>query len=457
MAGVESGSDQVGVQKMTVPFRESRFYDKDRKEDQRNPFQRDRDRILYTSEFRRLGWVTQVVSSHEGEPFHNRLTHTLEVAQIGRRLAEKFLCEQRDKAVKLGGIDPEVVEAAALAHDLGHPPFGHNGEKQLHACMMGKDIPDGFEGNAQSFRIVTKLAIRHSQFGGLNLTRATLNAILKYPWLWKDRPPGYPEKWSAYAAEEEIFSWVRQKGPHDGVKCAEAEIMDLADDIAYAVHDVEDFYKAGFIPLERITRDEDEAERVAAAISSRLLNDGNPGQYEPDECKLILQKALNRYQITESYSGTRDQRAKLRSMTSDLIGRYVGACKLFESDSTCRRLAGIESEHIERELSIFKQLLWHYVIDGASLATQQYGQRRIIRELFDIFFSQLESGKLDIFPEGCRDELKKLSGNGQVSVTAEQTRIVADLIAGMTEQQAVFMHHRLTGVSLGSVMNSILY
>jgi dGTPase len=157
----------------------------------RSPFQKDRDRLLYASAFQRLGSVTQVVSASEGYVFHNRLTHTLEVAQIARRLAEKLLVETDPGLVEaLGGIDPEVVEAAALAHDLGHPPFGHIAEKQLDALAKKHNASDGFEGNAQSFRIVSRGAAHRTDYKGLNLTRATLNAILKYPWTRDRKGPG---------------------------------------------------------------------------------------------------------------------------------------------------------------------------------------------------------------------------------------------------------------------------
>jgi dGTPase len=266
---------------MTVSSRKARFWKGDRGQDQRNTFQRDRDRVLYTSAFRRLAWVTQVVSSEEGEPFHNRLTHTLEVAQIGRRLAEKFRCEQSEMAKKLGDVDPDVVEAAALAHDMGHPPFGHTAEEQLRKCMKGVGVCDGFEGNAQSFRIVTKLAIRHYDIDGLNLSRATLNAILKYPWLWLEHPEKYNKKWGAYTTEREEFEWARRFGPADDHQCAEASVIDLSDDIAYAVHDLEDFYRAGLIPLDRLAIGDDEVDKFAVGASQALAKEGKPGEYEP--------------------------------------------------------------------------------------------------------------------------------------------------------------------------------
>ncbi len=159
--------------------------------DYREPSQRDRDRVLYSSSFRRLAEVTQVVAANSGYVFHNRLTHSLQVAQVGRRLAEKLNKTQRESREF---VDPDVVEAACLAHDLGHPPFGHTAERTLND--LAEEI-GGFEGNAQSFRIVTKLASRSTNYPGLDLTAATLSAMLKYPWL-RGGNSEKPKKWGAH-------------------------------------------------------------------------------------------------------------------------------------------------------------------------------------------------------------------------------------------------------------------
>lgn len=245
--------------------------------DQRTPFQRDRDRLLYSTALRRLAGITQVVGAAEGHVFHNRLTHTLEVAQLARRLAEKLAEEQPELVEVVGGIDAEVTEAAALAHDLGHPPFGHVAEAALDGLITdGLTIRDGFEGNAQTFRVVTKLSVRYADILGQDLTRATLNAILKYPWPRGDE--GWKQKkFGAYASEEADFTWARQGQPDVAVgeKSPEAEIMDWADDIAYAVHDVEDFYRGGFIPLERLMdEDADEVEIFTEGTFRRWAEQG---------------------------------------------------------------------------------------------------------------------------------------------------------------------------------------
>ena len=227
--------------------REQRYHPEEEKGgDHRRPAERDRDRILYTSAFRRLAQVTQVVAANNAHVFHNRLTHSLQVAQVGRRIAEWLSSRQSELAAEAEGLDPNVVEAACLAHDLGHPPFGHIAEQELNSLCQ--DI-GGFEGNAQSFRIVTKLAFRSPSYAGINLTRATLCALLKYPWL-RGQNPAKPKKWGAYNTENDDFTFARELMSSTNLqRSVEAELMDWADDVTYCVHDLEDFYRAGRIPL----------------------------------------------------------------------------------------------------------------------------------------------------------------------------------------------------------------
>ena len=440
---------------MTASDRETRFHCNESLNDTRNPFQRDRDRILYTSAFRRLAWVTQVVSSEEGVPFHNRLSHTLEVAQIGRRLAENLKRHHHNEANELGEIDPDVVEAAALAHDLGHPPFGHIAEEELDDLVVCAGVPDGFEGNAQSFRIVTKLAVRRPEFDGLNLTRASLNAVLKYPWFRQLHPPEHNRKWGAYTSEEKEFKWARKLGPGSDSKCVEAEIMEWADDIAYAVHDVEDFYRVGRIPLDRLTNDDEEVDSFLNGAYTILKRKGEPFPYTKSDCKASLKNVLRTFRITEPFSGTRRQRARLRTMTAQLIGGYVRAITLRPSPDQNSQL--VKMAHRKKmNLFIFKQLIWHYVIENADLATQQYGQRRIVRELFNIFHCEAAEKRLKLFPASHREPLERIANECGPHTDKERIRIVTDFIAGMTDQQAISMHQRLTGVSLGTFMNSVM-
>jgi dGTPase len=253
---------------MSLDSRKKRLHVDDRTLlEHRTPFWRDRDSILYSNFFRRLAGVTQVVHVGEGHIFHNRLVHSLKVAQIGRSLVD--VLTKRARATEegiieaVGGVDSDVVETACLAHDLGHPPFGHIAEDELSdwadkvADNELKDPTDrhsvGFEGNPQSFRIVTRLAITDRAQGGLNLTSASLNAILKYPWARGKKSEGKKyKKWGYYQSDDDSFQLARGRAAASDRRSAEAEIMDYADDVTYSIHDVEDFYRAGIVPLDRL-------------------------------------------------------------------------------------------------------------------------------------------------------------------------------------------------------------
>ncbi|MFI5564690.1 dGTP triphosphohydrolase [Amycolatopsis japonica] len=205
--------------------------------------------------------MAQVAAVNEQLVLHNRLTRSLEAAQMGRRLVQHLRCQLDDP--KRGfpegsNLNEDVVETAGLVHDIGHPPFGHIAEEVLDQRLAQIDGLEGFEGNAQSFRVVTKLARRKMEHPGLNLTQATLNAILKYPSLkpndsskfpalWTDR--GYGDKWGAYQTEKVDFDWAREGSRRD-LRSANAVLMDWADDISYATHDLEDYFRAGLIPLQ---------------------------------------------------------------------------------------------------------------------------------------------------------------------------------------------------------------
>lgn len=207
----------------------------------RTETQRDRDRILYSSAFNRLAGITQVASSAPGASFHNRLTHSFKVAQVARRLAERLKVEEADVDL-VQELDVDATEAAALGHDLGHPPFGHLAEEILAEVMLDAG---GFEGNAQSFRIVCRLAMRDPEHPGLNLTPVTLNGMLKYPWLAGEHPTDpISRKCGAYWSDREQFRAAQGASTvRPGRRTLEAELMDWSDDVTYAVHDLEDFYQ----------------------------------------------------------------------------------------------------------------------------------------------------------------------------------------------------------------------
>jgi len=424
--------------------------------DTRSPFQRDRDRILFTAAFRRLAGVTQVVSSDEGQIFHNRMTHSLEVAQVGRRLCEKLIKDQRYAAEKLQ-IDQDVVEAACMAHDLGHPPFGHIAETLLDKLAVEKGLPDGFEGNPQTFRILTKLAFQSSNVTGLDLTRATLNAILKYPWL--RGPEGKKSrKWGAYASEEHEFKFARElseKG--DERQSPEAEIMDWADDITYSVHDLEDFYQARLIPLHLLTVDKHERNRFFDGARKRLMNVEDRSKPEVDSLTEAFDKLLDLFLTNPEYKATQEQTGDQWIQTSVLIGRYLADTKIREPIEGSEQSALDIPEGFKREVRMLKELTWYYVINNPALATQQYGQRKLIRDLFMIYHEVADTERdWHVFSASTREQLAALGNQTRPEERRRRvTRLIVDLIAGMTEKHLVEMHRRLTGTSLGSALDYV--
>lgn len=437
--------------------------------DSRTDGQIDRDRILYCTAFRRLAEITQVVQAAEGHQFHNRLTHVLKVAQIGRRIAERLLRspEGQEKAAALGGLDPDVVEAAGLAHDLGHPPFGHIAEAELQ--LLAKEAiktDEGFEGNAQSFRIVNKLAVRTDE-QGLDLTRATLNAILKYP--WSKQPAGYEgEKWGVYETERNQFEEARKAAPYKNSKTLEAELMDWADDVAYAVYDLDDFYRAGLIPLDRLLeRSDRHFESLFKNIEARWKRRKVPVTDLPpyrEQFDKLLRLLSTRHPLQDAYSGTRAQRAALRDVTSFLVNRCAGAIELGEVGSApttddSGMIRGpkpvLIQEKVQMEVVILKELAWTYVIENPALTAQQEGQKEIIRLLFDKFSTAALNQDWRIFPASMRSDVKA-SKTEWPKDPVLRTRVVIDLISSMTEVQAIEMHRRLTGFSFGSVLQRII-
>ena len=281
-------------------FDEERFVTELPKRHGRRAFARDKARVLHSAGLRRLSAKTQVMSAGADDFPRTRLTHTLEVAQIGRELGDAL------------GCDPDLVETACLVHDLGHPPFGHNGEEALHKASL--DI-GGFEGNAQTFRLLTRLeskTIRDGRSLGLNLTRATLDAATKYPWAFDGKNP----KFGFYEEDKEIFDWVRLE-VKGRAKVFEAQVMDIADDIAYSVHDIEDaIYGQHFSPLALDSEPEfKEVVKLAAK------------EYAPEIDEDNLNKALNslikQSWWVKSFTATQVDMAALKNMTSHLIGKFT--------------------------------------------------------------------------------------------------------------------------------------
>lgn len=388
----------------------------------RSEFARDRARVLHSYAFRRLADKTQVVVPGEDDFPRTRLTHSLEVAQIGREIAAVL------------GADPDVVDAAGLAHDIGHPPFGHNGESALNEIAAVTYDCGGFEGNAQTLRVLTRLEAKvlrpDGEPGGLNLTRAVLDASCKYPW------PRRPDsaKFGYYAADAPAFDWLRAGAPGER-RCLEAQIMDWADDVAYSVHDVEDGVHAGLVRLSGLAAAErGELCEIAAESYSPL---------RPDELAPVLDALLDLpplRDLADSDGSYRAQAAAKRA-TSELTGRLAGAAV---AATRARYGAGpltryaaelVVPASIAAECALLKAIAVRYVMRQPGVTDRQARQRRLLTELV----SAVAEGA-----PGTLDRALRPAWRAAIS-DADRLRVVVDQVAQLTDSSAVARHARLVG------------
>lgn len=387
----------------------------------RTAFERDRARVVHSASLRRLAAKTQVLGPQADDFIRNRLTHSLEVAQIARDLAHPLGCH------------PDLAETAALAHDLGHPPFGHGGESVLDELGAGCG---GFEGNAQTLRILTRLEAKSVDAGGasvgLNLTRATLDACAKYPWP-RGAVPG--PKFGVYADDLPVFEWMRE-GVEGVRRCVEAQVMDVADDIAYSVHDLEDGIVGGRIDPDLLDRPE---ERAAVWATVR-------DWYLPEADDDALDEALGRVRAVAGwptagtrYDGSRAALAALKNLTSDLIGIFCGAVHeatraAYGPQPLVRHDADlVVPEQTWRQIAVLKGIAAHYVMRSSERLIQLERQRALLTELFAVL-SASEGRALD--PEFRADHAAAPDDAGR-------TRVVLDQIASLTDASAVAWHARL--------------
>ena len=382
----------------------------------RTEFMRDRARVIHSASLRRLGAKTQVAVPWENDFQRTRLAHSLEVAQIGRELGDSL------------GADPDLLDTSCLAHDLGHPPFGHNGEDAL-ASISGD--AGGFEGNAQSFRLLTRLEAKtissEGKSVGLNLSRASLDAVTKYPWSNSINP----RKYGVYADDLEIFTWMRTGAP-DGRRCIEAQIMDWSDDVSYSVHDLEDGLVADQIDVNNFSRD-------LPVLHSVMIND-----YGITVSELEAQDALKRLQQLscwpQHYDGTHSALARLKDLTSQLIGRFVLSAevetrRVHGDQPLVRYSANLEVPRDQKvEVGLLKSIAGHYLINAPD-AQERYGKQRvIIIDLVEMILARAPKNLDSIFLEDWN----------HATTNAERLRVVIDQVASLTDPGAYALHERLT-------------
>ncbi len=393
----------------------------------RTDFERDRARILHSSALRRLGAKTQVLAPVTDDFIRTRLTHSLEVAQVGRELG------------RLLGCDPDIVDAACLSHDLGHPPFGHNGERALNeACAQ----IGGFEGNAQTLRLLSRLEPKAAHPdgtpAGLNLTRASLDAACKYPWAAPDAPlkadGTRSGKFGAYQDDLPVFSWIREGAP-EGRACMEAQVMDLSDDISYSVHDVEDAIVGGHLQLKWMDSPDQRARFIGYTQAWYL-----PGT-SADEVDAALARLEALPGWVRSFGGTRADMARLKNMTSSLIGRFASAAfkrtrATYESRILTRYSGSVAvPEETRLEIAVLKGLAATFVMESDVRQPLYERQRELLLELVDELSRTGEQHLEPMFAEDFR----------AAQDDAGRLRVVVDQIASLTDRSALLLHERILG------------
>jgi dGTPase len=391
----------------------------------RTPFERDRARVVHSASLRRLAAKTQVLDPQVDDFVRNRLTHSLEVAQVARDLAHPLGCH------------PDLAETAALAHDLGHPPFGHNGEAVLHE--LAADC-GGFEGNAQTLRILTRLEAKSAdpegRSIGLNLTRATLDACTKYPWRRDAEEAGSAGgKFGVYDDDLAVFAWLREGVPGSR-RCLEAQVMDFADDVAYSVHDLEDGIVGGRIDLAAL----DSATELAAVWET--VRDW----YLPGVDDDVLGAALRRLRAVgtwpgASYDGSRRGLATLKNLTSDLIGVFCGSVhaatreKYGDAPLVRHEADLVVPDETVHEIAVLKGIAAHYVMRTAERSRIMARQRDLLADLFAALVAS----------DGRALDATFREDHDRAPDDAARTRVVVDQIASLTDGSAVDWHARLTG------------
>ena len=394
---------------------QERFLDEPAKRGGRTEFMRDRARVIHSAALRRLAAKTQVAVPWENDFQRTRLSHSLECAQIGRELGESL------------GADPDLLETACLSHDLGHPPFGHNGEEALAEVAIDCG---GFEGNAQSFRLLTRIEAKtvttDGRSVGLNLTRASLDAATKYPWSNQVNS----RKFGVYADDVEIFNWMRQGAPQDR-KCIEAQIMDWSDDCAYSVHDLEDSLVSGQIKLDQLSNDLPQLFKVAQEV---YLSDITEAEMASALAELQKLSCWPKY-----YDGSHRSLARLKDLASQLIGRFAQAAEVatqekYGDGDLTRYNANLIVPRAQRvEVAVLKSMAGHYVINAAASQERYAKQQKLLSELVEAISATAPASLESFFLQDWQ-----MAENDQ-----QRLRVVIDQVASLTDPGAQMLHAKL--------------
>ncbi|MEU5161379.1 deoxyguanosinetriphosphate triphosphohydrolase [Streptomyces sp. NPDC020875] len=435
-----SGDDAYGYDEAAT----ARWAPEPDKRPGRTAFQRDRARVLHSAALRRLAGKTQVVTpgtrnqAWDASP-RTRLTHSLECAQVGRELGAAL------------GCDPDLVEAACLAHDLGHPPFGHNGEVALNEVAEGCG---GFEGNAQSLRLLTRIEPKRflpADAGapvpggagsdgapvsvGLNLTRAALDAATKYPWPRGGHPTDPDSvKFGVYEDDLPVFDWIRDGAPRHR-RCFEAQVMDWSDDVAYSVHDFEDGLHAGHIDPNLLLAEPERADIRRVALGRYV-----PADTDPEELSEAIDRLLDQDWWPHHYDGSAHAQARLKDATSQLIGRFClaaeGATRQRYGTGRLTRYAAelVVPRATRNECAVLKAVADRYVMQRAEQAALRADQRIVVAELAEALARRA--------PDGLDPQFRALFDAAPDD--RARGRVIVDQVASLTDASAVTLHAQLT-------------